>query len=440
MHSCIRCIDSPSKNRWHNIKIQILQLFIAILLVIVTPFVLPAVFGDGVAEIKKITQTNHQQPVAQNYFGVVKNITQKTGKFDEFRQIETINQEIEIEITNGPDEGTIFTSQRSVDVSNPQQLFNKNDEVIVEKPNNNLDAQSYYLVDKNRLFSLWQVMAIVAIGVILLAGIRGITSILSLVFSVLVVWYYLVPQILLANNPVLTTFITVFLITIVTMFLAHGFSKQVAIAVAGTILTLLLSTLLAIFAVQLSQLTGTVDEVAFDLQGTQIGAKLNLQGLLLAGIIIGVVGIMDDVTTAQVATIAEISKANPSLGSLELFKRGLIVGQEHAISLINTLAFAYLGTGLPLILLVTAFRSSEWWVLLNSEFIAEELIRTLVGSLSLLLAIPITTIMAAFWLKKFQDKDKEKLENQDKEFDEKITPFNKMKKMSFSEVAKNWQK
>lgn len=423
MHSCIHCVDDKSKNRWHNVRLQLLQLAICIFLVATAPFVLPAIFGDGVLAIREIAMPNGS--AAQESFDGVVRSTRETGRrFDEFRQIEIVTQNIEIEVTNGSDAGFTFETQRTVDISNPGQFFSQGDKVIVDK-NQTSGEEKYFLMDKNRLNSLWIIIGIFVIGAILLAGLRGITSLLSLTFSVMVVWYYLVPQILLGANTLLTTFVTVFVITVVSMFLAHGFDKRIIVAVGGTVITLFLSTLFAIFAVQISQLTGAVNEVAFDLQGTKIGANLNLQGLLLAGIIIGAVGVMDDVTTAQAAGVDEISRANPTLGVKQLFLRGISIGQEHAISLVNTLAFAYLGTGLPLILLITAFRSGEWWVILNSEFIAEEVVRTLVGSISLLLAIPITTFMAAAFLRHKKDDKK----NQAK------STFAKLKTMSFSEAV-----
>ena len=123
--------------------------------------------------------------------------------------------------------------------------------------------------------------------------------------------------------------------------------------------------------------------------------EVNLRGLLLGGIIIGALGVLDDITTAQTAAIDELSKANHKLGFAELYKAGTSIGREHIASLINTLALAYVGASLPILLLVSLNEDMPWWVMVNSEFIAEEIVRTLVGSSTLLLAVPISTWLAA---------------------------------------------
>lgn len=124
---------------------------------------------------------------------------------------------------------------------------------------------------------------------------------------------------------------------------------------------------------------------------------MNLRGLLLGGIIIGALGGLDDITTSQVAAVDEIRKANPKLSISGLYKRGRSVGTEHIASLVNTLVLAYAGSSIPLLLLFTT-RTEPLWVTLNSEFIAEEIIRTLVGSSSLVFAVPISTFLASYFL------------------------------------------
>ena len=123
----------------------------------------------------------------------------------------------------------------------------------------------------------------------------------------------------------------------------------------------------------------------------------NLRGLLLGGIILGALGVLDDITTGQAAAVDELRRANPAFPVRELYRRGLSVGTEHITSLVNTLFLAYAGASLPLFILFTIYDEAPLWVTLNSEFIAEELVRTLVGSVALILAVPITTILASFF-------------------------------------------
>jgi uncharacterized membrane protein len=151
---------------------------------------------------------------------------------------------------------------------------------------------------------------------------------------------------------------------------------------------------MAIIFVAIGKLFGLGSEEAIYLQLVPL-EQLNLQGLLLGGIILGALGVLDDITTAQSAAVDELRKANPALGARELYRRGLSVGTEHITSLVNTLFLAYAGASLPLFILFTIYNDMPLWVTLNSEFIAEEIVRTVVGSVALILAVPITTAAAA---------------------------------------------
>ena len=127
------------------------------------------------------------------------------------------------------------------------------------------------------------------------------------------------------------------------------------------------------------------------------GNSIDVRGLLLGGILIGVLGVLDDITTAQAAAIEEISLANDKLGFRELYRRGISIGKEHIASLVNTLVLAYVGASFPVVLLYMLHKNIPMWLLLNSNFIAEEIIRTVVGSTALVLAVPLTTVMSAYF-------------------------------------------
>jgi uncharacterized membrane protein len=142
-------------------------------------------------------------------------------------------------------------------------------------------------------------------------------------------------------------------------------------------------------------LNGNGTEDAFFLQANSL--KINLQGVFLSGIIIGVLGVLDDVTTGQSAAVEELHFANPTLGFSELYRRGLSVGREHIASLVNTLVLAYTGVSFPFLLLYGSRQLQPLWVTLNGNFIAEEIVRTLVGSSVLVIAVPLTTLLAAYY-------------------------------------------
>jgi uncharacterized membrane protein len=158
--------------------------------------------------------------------------------------------------------------------------------------------------------------------------------------------------------------------------------------------TLAFATGLADLIVGLAHLSGRGSDEALFLQ-TGYLETVNLRGLLLGGIVLGALGVLDDITTAQAAAVEEISRADPGLGVRDLYRRGLSVGREHITSLVNTLVLAYAGASLPLFILFTLNTNQPLWVTLNSEFVAEEIARTIIGSLALTLAVPITTALAA---------------------------------------------
>ncbi len=167
------------------------------------------------------------------------------------------------------------------------------------------------------------------------------------------------------------------------------------IAVTSTFFALGLAEILGYFFIIGAKLLGNGSEEAYFIQAGYFGA-INLQGLLLGGIIIGALGILNDITTAQSAAVEEIHGADKSLSFKQLYKKGSSIGREHIASLINTLVLVYVGSSLPLFLLF-AVNSQQLWTVLNSSTIAEEIVRALVGSIALILAVPITTALAAYY-------------------------------------------
>jgi uncharacterized membrane protein len=162
---------------------------------------------------------------------------------------------------------------------------------------------------------------------------------------------------------------------------------------------LVVVTLLSHWYVILAKLTGLGTEEAAFLQFGET-ATINLRGLLLGGMMLGALGVLDDITISQVSTVFEIKRANNQLPFSELYQRGMRVGRDHVASLVNTLVLAYAGANLPLLILFTISSETPAWVHTNNELIAEEVVRTIVGSLGLVLAVPLTTALAAYWVEK----------------------------------------
>jgi uncharacterized membrane protein len=181
-------------------------------------------------------------------------------------------------------------------------------------------------------------------------------------------------------------------VALVTIPLAHGRGPKSLAAVLGTAASLLLTALLASLFTEAAHLTGFSSEEATFLQVS--GADLSLEGLLLAGMVIGALGVLDDVTVSQASTVLALRSANPTLRFRQLFGTALRVGRDHVSATVNTLVLAYVGASLPLLLI---FSSADLGVgeALSTELVAKEVVATLVGSIGLIAAVPLTTALAA---------------------------------------------
>ena len=256
-------------------------------------------------------------------------------------------------------------------------------------------APEYFIADEYRLTPLLVILIAFFVLAAVLGRRHGVMSIVGLGFSILVLAKYIVPQIVAGKDPLVVTLAGAAVIMVVSVTLAHGFNRRTAVSLVSMAITLGLAAAVAALFVDLAGLLGLGSEDAAYLQLGPL-SSVSLKGLLLGGILIGTLGVLDDVATAQVAAVDEIHDANPSLGFSELYRRGLSVGREHIASLINTLALAYAGASLPMFILFSVNRVQPIWVIVNSETVAEEVVRTLVGSTALIAAVPLSTALAAW--------------------------------------------
>ncbi len=253
----------------------------------------------------------------------------------------------------------------------------------------------YAIIDSYRLDTLIPFLILFVAAVILLSRWRGVGSIIGMAVSLIVIAQYIVPQIISGSDPLSTSIIGCFGIMIVTLYLAHGFSKQTTVALVSTFLTLVFTGALSILFVRIMHLSGLGSDDAYSLKFGMTSIT-NYKGLFLSGILIGSLGVLDDVTTGLSASVFELHKANKKLTFIELIQAGLRIGQEHVSSLVNTLVLAYAGVSLPLFMtLIINPNGYPLWTILNSEMMVEEIVRTLSGSMGLILAVPLTTFMAA---------------------------------------------
>lgn len=313
-----------------------------------------------------------------------------------------IIQIVDVRLTTGPDTNKIVRIEyvSSNQKTKDQQVVEGDQVVVIKVPND--DETVYYISDFYRIPSLALFAIIFVVVVLALGRFRGFTSLLGLATTVGVLLLFIIPQVLAGHNPIIITLLGAPLIILFSMYLAHGFRKQTHIAILGTVITLVIAIVAAFAAVYVGHLFGTGSEEAMYVL-TSSPFPLDLRGILLAGIIIGALGVLDDVTTAQTAAAHEIHDTKPTMQFGELFMRVMRVGQEHISSLVNTLVLAYAGATFPLFLLFYSTKETQpLWVVFNSQQIAEEIVRTLVGSVTLILAVPISSALAAWWYTKKQ--------------------------------------
>ena len=253
-----------------------------------------------------------------------------------------------------------------------------------------------YFVDFVRTNSLlWLTIIFVAV-ILLISRWKGLRSLLSLAFSLLVIVGYIIPHILAGEDPLRVSIIGSVILLGVTLYVTYGWNLKTHAAVISMIFVLLITGTLAGLFVFFTRLTGSGDENALFLI-QMLNTQINLRGLLLGGMIIGALGVLDDLVTTQASAVFELHHANESLGFRALFQAAMRIGQDHVAATVNTLVLAYAGAALPMLLMFSLGRSN-YGFLVNFEFIAEEIVRTLVGSLGLVTAVPLTTAIAILFV------------------------------------------
>ncbi|MCP2250160.1 putative membrane protein [Lentzea aerocolonigenes] len=288
-------------------------------------------------------------------------------------------------------------SGQSVTIPSPQgpgaPHFQVGDEVVLSYSGSQPQAaESYQIVDFQRGWSLFVLALLFAGAVLLLGRWQGLAALGALLLSFAVLALFIMPSILAGENPLLVAVVGAGLIMFVVLYLTHGVSARTSTAVLGTLVSLaLIGVLGALFSV-VSKLTG-LDEDTVNLV-TLLGTDIDTRGLLLAGTLIGALGVLDDVTVTQTSAVWELRRANDKLTWRELFAAGSRIGRDHMSSVVNTLVMAYAGAALPLLLAISLAGRSLGEVL-TAQQIAQEIVRTLVGSIGLVAAVPVTTALAA---------------------------------------------
>ncbi|MBI5138783.1 MAG: YibE/F family protein [Candidatus Vogelbacteria bacterium] len=294
-------------------------------------------------------------------------------------------QELLVEVPDGE-------STKRINITNDFSPVKTGNKIYVRASLFGEAGESHEIVSIGRNRDLLLLAVFFGLLVLITTGIKGIKALVGLVFSFSVIFTYIVPQILSGANPVTVSLIGSSVILIGTLYVTYGFNRKSTSALIGISITLLFVGLLANFLVHGMNFTGASTEEATFLT---FAAKntISLIGLLIAGIIIAAIGVLDDIAITQASVVAELVSTDPSLSKAQLFKKAMVLGKDHISAVINTLILAYTGASLPLVLLFF-LGDYPMGYLVSNELIAEEIVRTLAASSGLVLAVPITTLVA----------------------------------------------
>lgn len=302
-------------------------------------------------------------------------------------------QKLKLEILSGLQSGQIIEYEHGVLPQIQPIIYHIGDKVIIGASVGPDQTQPfYYIIDRVRRPALLSLTILFILAVFLVARRRAIGAILGLVVSFVIIFKLVLPALLSGNNPIIVSLLAAIIMIPITFYISHGFSKKTHVAVVSTYITLVCTSLLAGLFSSQAKLTGYVSEEALFLQGLG-STNFNIYGLLIAGMILGVLGVLDDVTVSQAALVQELKLTNPKLSKRQLFAKAMNVGSDHIASMVNTLVLVYVGAAMPLLLLFVN-SAKPFSELINYEMVGEEIVRSLVGSIGLVLAVPITTFFA----------------------------------------------
>jgi uncharacterized membrane protein len=300
--------------------------------------------------------------------------------------------DVTVRVDDGPDKGR--SAVTAIPDGPGAPTVGVGDEVVLLKVSDSEDPSrtEYTIIDHQRGAPLLWLVLLSAAVIVAFARWRGVAALAGLVVSFAVLLLFVLPAISVGRPPLPVAVVGSATIMFAVLYLTHGISVRTSVAVLGTLASLVLTGLLGLAATAATHLTGFGDEAANTL--AVYFQNVDLHGLLLAGIIIGSLGVLDDVTVTQAATVAELAEANPTLPRLRLYQAATRVGRAHIAAVVNTIVLAYAGASLPLLLLIlTAGRGVQ--ETLTSEFVAQEIVRSAVATIGLVAAVPVTTALAA---------------------------------------------
>lgn len=298
---------------------------------------------------------------------------------------------VTVRLREGPDAGETTRLELNKSIGSPD--LDPGDKVVLGYNPQGRPGFQYYFADLQRRPTLFWLAALFCVSVVVLGGVRGLAALGGLVASLVVLLGFALPAIIDGRSPIWVAVVAASAISFLALYLAHGFTTMTTVALLGTLASLALTAGLASLFITLARFSGFASEESGLLAAT--AGSIDLRGLMLAGVVIGALGALDDMTVTQASAVAELHAANPTMGWRQLYWSGLRIGRDHVASTVNTLVLAYAGASMPLLVLFVLSRQALSAVA-NSEIVATEIVRTLVGSIGLVASVPLTTWLAAF--------------------------------------------
>lgn len=307
-------------------------------------------------------------------------------------EVITERQRLTAEILEGEEDGRIVTFENDYTQLEEGDVFYLRHTVSATD-----GTETWSASDPYRISTLVVLTAIFLLLLFAFGGIQGIRGLASLVGSVVLIFYVLIPNIYAGSSPILVSIGVASLIILVGSYVTHGFTRTTTAAMFGMLATVVITGIGTYFAISFGQLSGFSSEANVYLNFATAG-RIDMIGLLFGAIIIGLLGVLYDGAIGQAVAVEELFLASSNYTPSQVFWRAMRIGREHIGALVNTLAIAYVGTALPLLLLFQQSTSDIIYIL-NGELFATEIIRILMGSIGLVLAIPVTTLVAVWMLR-----------------------------------------
>ncbi|HEX2119926.1 MAG TPA: YibE/F family protein [Acidimicrobiales bacterium] len=305
--------------------------------------------------------------------------------------VELTCRDVTVRLESGPEEGQ--TTTLDVTEGPDQPTLRAGDKVVLGRAADPGSDVAYYFSDYQRRTPLLLLGLLFALAVVGLARWRGAAALVGLGVSLVVLVRFVLPAILAGESALAVAVVGSSVIALAIIYLAHGVNARTTTAVLGTLVSLGLTAVLAVIFVEATRLTGLSSEEGTYLRGL-LGGQVNLRGLLLGGIVIGALGVLNDVTITQASAVWEIYLADPSAGAGRVYRSAMRIGRDHIASTVDTLVLAYAGAALPLFVIFTV-ADRRLGDVVTGEVVASELVQTLVGSLGLVAAVPVTTGLAS---------------------------------------------